>query len=416
MFLFVAAELCLRAFHDTENYGTIFCYDPALGWSLQPNATLHAVDHLRHVDHHIVINEHGLREADFAIERTPGRRRILFVGDSVTFGSGVEAEVRTTDFMDRALGDDVEVINAGVAGWGTDQELIYYEREGRHLQPDVLILQVTMANDIVNNMLDHLLQETARKPRFVLSDGELVLENDLPARPDVPLRERARAFLRRSRFLVFVKRRVDVLRGARGPGGGGDAAGDGGAAGADADARPRASEPEVPKVPSEMDPRRGYSSWSVFARALDPGMQDAWRVTEAIIDRFAAICAEDGTKFLVFAFPLKLEVDVPWRRELMAHLGLDPNDYDFERPYRRLQGFCDARGIEFLYPLDAFLAEQQRRPLSLERDGHPNAFGHAMAARVLLTWLEENAAMHFHVAAGDLSFYPLSPGTENWRN
>jgi len=89
-------------------------------------------------------------------EKKPGTKRILIIGDSIAFGTGVDAEWRFSDFLSRALGDDVEVINAGVCGWGTDQELLYYEKAGKDLDADIVILTFTMANDVLNNMLDHL--------------------------------------------------------------------------------------------------------------------------------------------------------------------------------------------------------------------------------------------------------------------
>ena len=49
------------------------------------------------------------------------------------------------------LEQPVEVINAGVGGWGTDQEAIFYLGEGFRYQPDIVLLAFFVRNDVVNS-------------------------------------------------------------------------------------------------------------------------------------------------------------------------------------------------------------------------------------------------------------------------
>jgi len=68
------------------------------------------------------------------------------LGDSVTFGSGVRDD--GTFCALRAWRYDV--VNLGVEGYGTDQELLQLEHEGLAYHPDVVVLNFTVANDIWN--------------------------------------------------------------------------------------------------------------------------------------------------------------------------------------------------------------------------------------------------------------------------
>ena len=71
------------------------------------------------------------RDREYPRERrVPGRRRILVLGDSVAWCWGVEREECFTERLEAAL-PDTDVINAGVPGYSTAQELLYYERDGR---------------------------------------------------------------------------------------------------------------------------------------------------------------------------------------------------------------------------------------------------------------------------------------------
>jgi hypothetical protein len=375
-----AAELLFRAFYHPENLDSVVRFDDVLGWSLEPRASLRSVDNDEGLDYRIRTNSLGMRDREVEREKKPGTKRILIVGDSIAFGTGVDAEWRFSDFLSRALGDDVEVLNAGVCGWGTDQELLYYETKGRDLRPDIVILAFTMANDVLNNMLDHLFLASAPKPRFVLEGDSLVLEKRTldPPRPGVE--RRVRSVLRKSRVLLFAKRRIDAIR---------------------YESRVKHEGSPSHRGFDKEGLEKNYSHWSVYEASYPPQFEAAWRVTEALIARLARDCANDGADFLVFAFPLKLAVDEEWRSGLIRHFSLDPSRFDFEKPHDRLSEFCAAQGVRYLYPLDVFREASSTRSLYFDRDTHPTMRGHAVAAGVLLRELHDRAGLEYRVAEAD---------------
>lgn len=93
----------------------------------------------------IVINSQGLREEDYPLEKPEGVYRILVLGDSVTFGENVAAEESFPKQMQHLLneartGPKVEVLNAGVRGYNTYQELLMLEEVGLLYDPDLVIV------------------------------------------------------------------------------------------------------------------------------------------------------------------------------------------------------------------------------------------------------------------------------------
>ncbi len=148
-----------------------FQYDSTLGWRNRPDAegTFKIPDSVTSVK----INSQGVRDREHRFEK-PGRFRILALGDSFTWGFGVEQNERFTDKLQSLVGEPIEVINAGVTGWGTDQELLYWTQEGYRYHPD-LVLVAFGTEDIINNA--HSVQHGYPKPYFLLRENHLVLRN-----------------------------------------------------------------------------------------------------------------------------------------------------------------------------------------------------------------------------------------------
>ena len=110
--------------------------DGVLGYRLKPNLNIDG----------FVSNGRGLAQAeetDYA--RAPQSLRLLCIGESTTMGSSRTANYPTqlrnllTSRPSGYLGP-VEVINAGVAGWVSDQWALYSEHELYKYQPDIVII------------------------------------------------------------------------------------------------------------------------------------------------------------------------------------------------------------------------------------------------------------------------------------
>ncbi len=365
--LLISTEVVLRLVYHPSIVRSFIRYDPLLGWSLIPGASITTDVTERGIHNHIDIDSLGLREREIAVARPTGRRRVLIVGDSIAFGTGVDVDERFSDVLGHQLGDEVEVINAGVPGWGNDQEMLFYEQRLRRLQPDVVVLSFTVGNDIVNNALGGALLEGGTKPRFQLAGNSLVMIPPAPLPPQ-SLASRIKSVAHRSRFLVFAKRRL--MR--------------------------RAYQHQVHEETSQQlhgfESYRDLSHWSAYENPPDDATEAAWKVTEALLSRFAADCRADSTRFIVFAMPLKLEIDDAWRAEVIKGTHADASRIDMRYPYHRLTTYCATHGIEFHYPADRFRTVAAKGTLYFKKDSHPNVRGNALAADILRGILEDTSS------------------------
>lgn len=75
-------------------------------------------------------------------------RKIVFLGDSVTYGSGVAFEDTFSSYIQSIAGKDIQVINAGTPGWSTNQELTFYAKHLMWTRP-LAVLQIFCLNDLV---------------------------------------------------------------------------------------------------------------------------------------------------------------------------------------------------------------------------------------------------------------------------
>ena len=159
--------------HGVRNF---WAHHELLGWAHRPNAS--GTHYHRDFRVSVRTNEHGFRDRDYPVERVPGRQRMLFLGDSFGFGFGVERDEILTEIIE-ARHPDWEIINTAVAGWGTDQQLLFLREIGSRFRPDVVLL-LFHPNDVEDN--NDRMRYGYYKPQFVLEDGELELTQ-------VPVRE-----------------------------------------------------------------------------------------------------------------------------------------------------------------------------------------------------------------------------------
>ncbi|HEX7970230.1 MAG TPA: SGNH/GDSL hydrolase family protein, partial [Stellaceae bacterium] len=93
---------------------------------------------------------------------------VLVMGDSFTFGDGVNEGEAFPQVADRASGTGNgapwEVLDLGVSAWGPQNALAYLETEGAPIQASCLIYTFFLGNDVMDNAASHL---------YSLRDGRL---------------------------------------------------------------------------------------------------------------------------------------------------------------------------------------------------------------------------------------------------
>lgn len=164
---------------------------PLRGWAMLPDEDHYTYQHL------VEINSLGLRGP----EPSPGtgeERRLLVLGDSMTYGQGVANDQTLPHHLERQLeqltGSSFCVVNGGHRGYGTNQELGLLEELGEALSPDVVVL-CWYWNDLKGETIENI------RARFA-GRGPVAQDVQAPLEGSLLLRWHAVQLLRRSALLM----------------------------------------------------------------------------------------------------------------------------------------------------------------------------------------------------------------------
>lgn len=100
-------------------------------------------------------NEYGFRAAMPPITNRYDRPNVVLLGDSCTFGQGVNDGEEYSTALARRLGEDARVVNLGVPGFGLTHEIRVFYEFGVLYQPAVVVLQFHM-NDVDDNLYERV--------------------------------------------------------------------------------------------------------------------------------------------------------------------------------------------------------------------------------------------------------------------
>jgi hypothetical protein len=321
----VASWFLLPQWAPENGSRTFWRYDERLGWSQRPGANgVH-----RHADFaaRVEVSAQGLRDREYPEARVPGLCRMLVLGDSFAWGFGVEREEIFHELIE-ARHPDWEIVNAGVAGYATDQELLYLEARGLVLRPDVVLL-LFHPNDLLENG-EHS-TSGYYKPYYELEpDGELALRQ-VPVPPG-SLEQRLDRWLHFHTYLLYrlyhARKFIAAAREAE-----------------------RAAEPEARSAP--------FNKYDVDLT-----------LTLKLLGRIDALARRSGTRFLLVSVPISdpplgrlqeglralgithLGLDAAFRRQRDVRFAGDPHwtPHGHEIAAGAVEAFLEAQGVFGAYP------------------------------------------------------------------
>ncbi|MBZ0266033.1 SGNH/GDSL hydrolase family protein [bacterium] len=139
----ILLEISLAPFVGFHQRTSIFQQDNQRIWKLKPNSSG------RWGGVPVKINSEGLRGEVIPKQRVNDNLRLLFLGDSVTFGYLLEHDQSTIpskvkSFLEQEIGDSIEAINAGIGGYSPWQSRLFLEEEGLDYHPDIIILTIVL--------------------------------------------------------------------------------------------------------------------------------------------------------------------------------------------------------------------------------------------------------------------------------
>lgn len=163
------------------DYPTLGQADMDRGWAGRPGA--HGIigdENKAGVE--ISINSDGLRDVEHSLNKPADTFRVAVLGNSYTEAFPVPLEQAYWNVTGKELGkclppgkEKVEMINFGVGGYGTAQELITLRTQVWKYKPDMVLLGFLTSHDVWYNYRP--LSQQAQAPYFVLKNGKLELDD-----------------------------------------------------------------------------------------------------------------------------------------------------------------------------------------------------------------------------------------------
>jgi hypothetical protein len=362
----------LRNFRPVKGAEEANPWEKYVGWA--PGLNQFDNKQTREYDVLIRYNSKGLHDVEHSYEKPAHTYRILILGDSYVDGRQVELDQLFTRILEDLLNEKAgaagvhfEVISAGVSGWGTDQQLLYYENEGYKYSPDMVMLAF-VPNDVGNNYPPiEIIHEGCiklHKPYFTLENGELVLHQfpyPIPQEPPGTLR----SFLAQHSvaYRSFNAMWADYMEDLR-----------------------EDNEQENSKECRDPNPDP-----LVFAEPSPPEFEPAWQTTEALLERLKDDVDERGSKFVVAAQSTSFVTHPELREKTFEVYGerVAGVNWDWEKPYRRLETILEKLQVPLLNLSPHFVERAARTGEQLHyfRDRHYTPPGNQFAAELICDWL-----------------------------
>jgi hypothetical protein len=356
-------EILLRLFWPQRSAVTVgmFRQDPVAGYSLAPGHS----NEIRVPEYRttIRIDADGYRVPEEGAS-DDGEPRVLAIGDSFTFGVGVNAEAAWPEVLEQMLEEedrpDASVRNGGVGGYGALRSARLLMGRQEEWNPDVVVHLLYVGNDLEDSEPETYL----RVPR--IRDGRMVAGEKGPLtrlRLQLRVRSHLYAFLRERLYDLY--QRTPLAERGR-----------------------------------YLDPV-GLAVWPAEVE------RESWPAVQSAVLEIAAWARQRDVRYLVVLAPVKYQVrDDAWR-EYRARWGRPDADFDRDHAQRVMGEWLLREGIAWVDLLEGLRAAERDAPGStyFPIDAHWTAAGHRLAAEIVRRELRDRGWIAG--APGDLpELYP----------
>jgi hypothetical protein len=349
--------------------------DEILGYSLTPNVSGWYRKEGRTF---VQINSDGFRDVEHSVEKPPGVYRIAVVGDSYVEALQVEQDEVFSTFVRQTLAGCVpfgdrrpEILNFGVSGYGTAQELLMLREKVWKYEPDMVLLLMTTNNDITDNLREF---KRTSIPYFTIKAGGLALDDSFRSERSFAVKYSALG-----RMGNWFKQHLRIVQGI-------------GEASIKIKYRYRqwrekkletaAAQDETVQPVSDL----GIDN-QIYIPPTDDNWRTAWNVTEAILLQMNVEASMHDSRLVIVTGSNGVQVlpSIEMRKRFTAMIGAE----DLYYPDRRIAEFCRANSITAITLAPQLADHAARNAVFLhgfENNlgyGHWNKTGHRVVGELL---------------------------------
>lgn len=362
----IIGEVFVRRVHPQMTFSKANAYSmdcfvksPLLPFELKQNDTCSVVNYYGDFSTTARLNNLGMRGADFDAKKTPATKRILILGDSMTFGVGVRDDqifsVKTQEKLVLS-GKPVQVVNAGYAdGFSPDSYYVYLKNKGLDLDPDVVVATLFVWNDISDFSETVWTQTDAQGLPEAVDSCCRMIDDRVLRDKTVALKFKYPIFRESHAFLLT----MDTLAKRFGWFG-----------------QPK---DEVPKRDLEQGCILTPTCISTFASEEEK--------FKKVMLAMKVLVAERQKRFVVLILPVDVQLDqANWRKYGRTWLP-DVGQEDFIQ--KRIGQFLAASGIEYVDAYPDFAKYENVNSLFFPDDAHLTASGHELVGSILSNFFLE---------------------------
>ncbi len=379
--IFISLAICESALRllGYRYTGSTYTNDPLLGWSLRPAANAWEADEGVAWSR---INNHGFRDRERMMNKPEGVYRVAVLGDSVTEARQVDLDKMFTSLAEeelnrrRCCGErNVEVLNFGVPGYGTGQELLQLRERVWKFSPDLIVLQFYTGNDIFNNHRALNISSPDMAPYFLLKNEKLELDESFrQGRAFDPyyikLKGVSADFMNRSVLLQMVHK-LSRVRAQR----------------VELERLNAHGQTKVSDDPNAIPP--DYQRYLAYLPPTIQPMVEAWQVTEALIEEFGKEARSQQVPLMIMLVPTTHQTnpDPKEQEAYRAKYQIESLEYADDR----VEQHARSNGIPVLRLLKPLIEEARLTGTYMAgfantapNEGHFNERGHLVIARELV--------------------------------
>lgn len=323
------------------------------------------------------INQHGQRDIDRQLSKPANTIRVAVIGDSYAEAMQVERDQAFWAVLERELnrqnlfGDQqVEVLNFGVSGYGTAQELQMLRHYVWAFEPDIVMLAFLSGNDLMDNSRE--IGPAQPRPYFDLIEGELILDDRY-----LESTEYQHATKRSTQLKVSLINRFRLLQVVN-------------------EVKSIFERRNIPQEDRLTLDELGLD-WRVYMPPESAVYEQAWDITQSILQQMANECEAEGAEFVVVSLSNAIQVD-PDESKRQAFCEAHEIE-DLSYPDLRIKQICAESEIECLTLAPRLAAKALSDNIYYHGfentqvgTGHWNQNGHAEAGKILVEAFSEEGA------------------------
>ncbi|APR99958.1 SGNH/GDSL hydrolase family protein [Pajaroellobacter abortibovis] len=329
----------------------------------------------------VQINSHGLRDIEYSLEKQNNTIRIAILGDSFTEAIQVPLEKTFCKQAEQHLkkcpffqDKKVEIINFGVSSYGTIQEFLVLQKDVWDYSPNMVIIAMYTANDIMDNSPDFLTRHP--RPYYEIKDNKLI-QTSLRHFSAKQVKIQVKNIIHSHSNLLYL---ISSLRGQL--------------------AIKRRSQKEIPDLESGDVLELG-ENLGIYRPPTDQKWIHAWQLTEDFLLAIHRETQLHSASLLIMTLSNELQV-FPYYNQVKDFM-LRHHINDIFYPDHRISEFAKTNHIPILtlVPILQQFARSEKKCIHgfsncIPCGGHWNELGHELAGKALAEKICAEASSYFH--------------------